>query len=489
MALGYNAARRMRPFETTNFSLAPLPIPAACSPLHRSTHLIDRCFHAIDRAITRLAAWVHHYPERLAAGVAAMALVATGASVAVANLAPDDSRISTRSVVETVETLPIRAQIEALAQQTQELHRSTQSRSNDSAEAILKRLGVSDAQALNFLRADPDFQSNVVGRLGRNLRAQTTRGASLVELSARWVNSDNTFGRWTLRKTDSGYASDMQTLPLVASTRLGSGTITSNLFAATDEAHIHSGIAVQLAEIFSGDVDFHRLHQGDRFAVVYEALLGDDEVLGFGKVLSAEFVSGEKTYQAVWFQQADDAPGKGAYYTPQGDSLRRAFLASPLEFSRVTSGFSMRFHPILQTWRAHLGVDYAAAIGTPARTVADGVVSFAGTQNGYGNVVFVQHSAGQTTVYAHLSKLLVRAGEKIRQGQSIGLTGATGWATGPHLHFEFRVNGAFQDPQKFAHSAPGAPVNGALRAAFMQQAATAQAQLAAAALVSQASAQ
>ena len=451
--------------------------------------MIDRCFHAIDRAITRLAAWVHHYPERLAAGVAALALLANGASVAVANLAPDDSRISTRSVVETVETLPIRAQIEALAQQTQELHRSTQSRSNDSAEAILKRLGVSDAQALNFLRADPDFQSNVVGRLGRNLRAQTTRGASLVELSARWVNSDNTFGRWTLHKTDSGYASDMQTLPLVASTRLGSGTITSNLFAATDEAHIHSGIAVQLAEIFSGDVDFHRLHQGDRFAVVYEALLGDDEVLGFGKVLSAEFVSGEKTYQAVWFQQADDAPGKGAYYTPQGDSLRRAFLASPLEFSRVTSGFSMRFHPILQTWRAHLGVDYAAAIGTPARTVADGVVSFAGAQNGYGNVVFVQHSAGQTTVYAHLSKLLVRAGEKIRQGQSIGLTGATGWATGPHLHFEFRVNGAFQDPQKFAHSAPGAPVNGALRAAFMQQAATAQAQLAAAALVSQASAQ
>ena len=451
--------------------------------------MIDSCFHAIDRAITRLAAWVHHYPERLAAGVAALALVATGASVAVANLAPDDSRISTRSVVETIETLPIRAQLEALSQQTQELHRSTQSHSNDTAEAILKRLGVSDAQALNFLRADPGFQKNVLGRLGRNLQAQTARGTSLIGLTARWVNSDDTFGRWTLRKTDSGYESDMQTLPLVASTRLGSGTITSNLFAATDEAQLHDGVAVQLAEIFSGDVDFHRLHKGDRFSVVYEALLGDEEVLGFGKVLSAEFVSGEKTYQAVWFRQPGDAPGKGAYYTPQGDSLRRAFLASPLEFSRVTSGFSMRFHPILQTWRAHLGVDYAAATGTPARTVADGVVSFAGSQNGYGNVVFVQHSAGQTTVYAHLSRLLVRTGEKIRQGQSIGLTGATGWATGPHLHFEFRVNGAFQDPQKFARSAPGAPVTGALRTAFMQQAAEAQAQLAAAALVSQASAQ
>ena len=451
--------------------------------------MIDSCSQALDRVATRFAAWVHHYPERLAAGVAAMALLGAGASVAVANLAPDELRISTRSVVETVESLPVRAQIDLLAQQTQELRRSTQTRSNDSVEALFKRLGVSDTQALNFLHADPNFQKNVLGRLGRNLQAQTTRGANLLGLTARWVNSDDTFARWTLRKTDSGYASDIETLPLVPSTRLGSGTITSNLFAATDEAQIHDGVAVQLAEIFSGDIDFHRLHKGDRFSVVYEALLGDNEVLGFGKVLSAEFVSGDKTYQAVWFRQPDDTSGKGAYYTPQGDSLRRAFLASPLEFSRVTSGFSMRFHPILQTWRAHLGVDYAAATGTLARAVADGVVSFSGVQNGYGNVVFVQHSAGQTTVYAHLSKLLVQAGEKIRQGQAIGLTGATGWATGPHLHFEFRVNGVFQDPQRFAHSAPGAPINSAVRAAFTQQAETARAQLAAAALVNQASAQ
>ena len=472
-----------------NFSPAPPLIPAACSALNRSTYLIERSLLVIDRALNRFASWVHEHPQRLAAAVAALALLIAGASVAVANLAPDEPRISTTQVIETVEPLPVRAQIEALAQLSQELRRSTQSRSNDSVEALLKRLGVSDVQALNFLHTDPGFQKNVLGRLGRNLQAQTTRGAGLTELTARWMNSNDTFGRWTLRKTDGGYVSYIETLPLVASTRLGSGTITSNLFAATDEAQIHDSVAVQLAEIFSGDVDFHRLRKGDRFSVVYEALLGDEEVLGFGKVLSAEFVSGDRTYQAVWFQQPQDAPGRGAYYTPQGDSLRRAFLASPLEFSRITSGFSMRFHPILQTWRAHLGVDYAAATGTPARTVADGVVSFAGVQNGYGNVVFVQHSAGQSTVYAHLSKLLVKVGEKIRQGQAIGLTGATGWATGPHLHFEFRVNGVFQDPQKFAHSAPGAPINSAVRAAFMQQADTARAQLAAAALINQASAQ
>jgi len=234
--------------------------------------LIERSLLVIDRALNRIATWVHVHPQRLAAAVAALALLIAGASVAVANLAPDEPRISTTPVIETVEPLPVRAQIEALAQLSQELRRSTQSRSNDSVEALLKRLGVSDVQALNFLRTDPGFQKNVLGRLGRNLQAQTTRGAGLTELTARWMNSNDTFGRWTLRKTDGGYVSGIETLPLVASTRLGSGTITSNLFAATDEAQIHDSVAVQLAEIFSGDVDFHRLRKGDRFSVVYAAL-------------------------------------------------------------------------------------------------------------------------------------------------------------------------------------------------------------------------
>ena len=126
--------------------------------------------------------------------------------------------------------------------------------------------------------------------------------------------------------------------------------------------------------------------------------------------------------------------------------MRRAFLASPMEFSRVTSGFAMRFHPILQTWRAHLGVDYGAPTGTPVRTVGDGVVEFAGVQNGYGNVVQVEHGNDRSTLYAHLSRIDVRKGQRVEQGQRIGAVGATGWATGPHLHFEFRVNGEHQDP-------------------------------------------
>ena len=451
--------------------------------------MIDRWFDTLELLLARAAVLVRHYPERLAAVVAALAIGGAGASFAVAHLQNDDLRITSTAVVESVEPLSVTAQIDALSQSSQNLYRSTQSRSGDSPEALLKRLGLSDPQAIQALRDDPVFQKEVLGRLGRTLNAQAQDGKHLIELTARWMNSDSTFGRWTLRKTGDTFASTSQSLPLMPSTRLGSGTISANLFAATDEARIPDSVAIQLAEIFSGDIDFHRLHKGDRFSVVYETLMGDDEPLGVGRVLSAEFVAGDKPYQALWFRNPKDPGDAGAYYTLQGESLRRAFLASPMEFSRVTSGFAMRFHPILQTWRAHLGVDYGAAVGTPARTVADGVVSFAGVQNGYGNVVFVQHNTSQTTVYAHLSKLLVHAGEKIQQGHTIGLVGATGWATGPHLHFEFRVNGAYQDPQKMVRGAPNAPINQAVRPVFLREAETAKAQLAAAALISQASAQ
>ena len=451
---------------------------------------------AQEAAIVLLAVLRRH-PKRVLGAVAAVLLVATGGSFAVVSLSPELPLAPVHTVIEAVQPLPIDDQRDALASQALRLYRSDVSRSTDTADTLLKRLGVNDLAAAAFLRADRATQFNLIGRAGRSISAEVDAQGRLQALQARWSpEDDGHFKRLSISHSDQGFTSSLQTLPLTASTRMASGSIQSSLFAATDEARIPDAIASQMAEVFSGDIDFHRaLRKGDRFVVVYETLEGDGEPLRTGRVLSTEFVNAGKAYQAVWFQDpvasAQNKPGagKGAYYNLRGESLRRAFLASPVAFSRVTSGFAMRFHPILQTWRAHLGVDYAAATGTPARTVADGVVSFAGSQNGYGNVVFVQHSAGQTTVYAHLSRLLVRTGEKIRQGQSIGLTGATGWATGPHLHFEFRVNGAFQDPQKFARSAPGAPVNGALRTAFMQQAAEAQAQLAAAALVSQASAQ
>jgi murein DD-endopeptidase MepM/ murein hydrolase activator NlpD len=250
-----------------------------------------------------------------------------------------------------------------------------------------------------------------------------------------------------------------------------------------------------VAEIFAGDIDFHRsLRKGDRFSVVYETLEADGEPLRSGRVLSAEFVNNGKTYQAMWFQEPGLNPvtgqaNKGGYYTLDGQSLRRAYLTSPMEFSRVTSGFTMRFHPILQKWRAHLGVDYAAPTGTPVRSVGDGVVDFAGTQNGFGNVVYVKHRNNHVTVYAHLSKINVTRGQSVSQGQNVGLVGSTGWATGPHLHFEFRVNGMHQDPLTIAQQSEAVPVSAASMAAFQSQAASMRLQLSAAASVQQASAQ
>jgi len=239
-----------------------------------------------------------------------------------------------------------------------------------------------------------------------------------------------------------------------------------------------------LADIFAGDIDFHRaLRKGDRFSVVYEALEADGETLRTGRVLSAEFVNNGKTHQAMWFKEA--GAKEGGYFNADGVSLRRAYLASPLAFSRVTSGFKMRFHPILQTWRAHLGVDYAAPTGTPVRSVGQGIVDVAGSQGGFGNVVMVKHANGHTTVYAHLSRIQVKKGQSVAQGQTLGLVGATGWATGPHLHFEFRVNGAHKDPLTMARQSIAVEISAGAREQFKRVASAALVELSAAASLQQ----
>ena len=448
--------------------------------------------HAALSAAQGAALALRRHPQRVLAVITLLLLGGAGASFAVANLGPDASTLPQRTVVEAVEPLPLAPQFDALATQAMRLYRTDLTRSTDTADSLLKRLGISDASAAAFLRSDRLVQQALMGRAGRNVSAEVDERSALVSLSARWSpEDDGHFKRLSITKSEQGYTSKLETVPLSVSTRMASGTIQSSLFAATDDARIPDSIAVQMAEIFSGDIDFHRaLRKGDRFSVVYEALEGDGEPLRAGRVLSAEFVNAGKTFQAMWFEDpagggpaAPTAQAKGSYYTLAGESLRRAFLASPMVFSRVTSGFSMRFHPILQTWRAHLGVDYGAATGTPVRTVGDGVVEFAGVQNGFGNVVMVKHNGSNTTVYAHLSKINVRAGQRVQQGENIGLVGATGWATGPHLHFEFRVNGVHKDPLTLARSNASVPLAASAKPLFDKAAQSARTQLSAAAQV------
>ncbi len=445
---------------------------------------------------------IRTYPKRLTALIAALALGGAGGAFAIASFAPDAADLPVRSVAEAVQPLVSLVNLLAAADPDVQalspigdligpltLYRSDVSRANDTADTLLKRMGISDARAGAFLRTDPLVRKSLWSRAGRSLSAEATGDHSLLKLVARWMPTDDgNFSRLIVEKTPLGMISRVETAPLVASTRLASGTITSSLFAATDAAGLPDSIGVQVAEIFAGDIDFHRaLRKGDRFSITYESLEADGEPMRSGRVLSAEFVNNGKTYQAMWF--AGQGGAKGAYYTLDGQSLRRAYLASPLEFSRVTSGFKMRLHPILQTWRAHLGVDYAAPTGTPVRTIGDGVVEFAGVQGGYGNVVTVQHGKENATLYAHLSKINVQKGQKVSQSDIIGLVGSTGWSTGPHLHFEFRVNGVHHDPLTIARQSESLPINTAAKAQFDSTAAMVRVALAAAGSIQQASAQ
>ena len=446
----------------------------------------------LSRILSAITGSLRRHPKRVATSLA-MLLLGTGVTAfGVAPLAPDAADLPVRQVLEAMQPLPAlsaQAQTDALADFSFKLFRTESTRSSDTANSLLKRLNLDDTAAAAFLRTDANAQLVLAGRPGKNVTVEASENQQLLKLSMRWPTDDESvFQRLVIERTSStgvaGFSSRLETAAYTRSARLASATIQTSLFAATDEARIPDGVGVQIAEIFSGDIDFRTaLRKGDRFNVVYETLEADGEALRTGRVLSAEFVNGAKSYQAMWFQP----PGqdKGGYYTLDGQSLRHAYLSSPVEFSRISSGFSMRFHPILQTWRAHKGTDFAATTGTPARTVGDGVVEFAGVQNGYGNVVFIKHHNNHETVYAHLSKINVQQGQTVSQGQTIGLVGATGWATGPHLHFEFRVNGIQQDPMTLAKQSDVIPVPAAALPQFRQLANGVRNQLQAAASIDQ----
>ncbi len=267
-------------------------------------------------------------------------------------------------------------------------------------------------------------------------------------------------------RNDSGFSSSEELPQTEQWVMQSSGEIETSLFASTDASGIPETVALQLTDIFSSDIDFHRdLRRGDRFSVVYEALAADGEFVGFGRVLSAEFTNQGNTFRAVFFR---DTQGRNGYYTPEGRNMRKAFLRSPIEFSRVTSGFSnARFHPVLKTWRAHKGIDYGAPTGTRVRATADGYVTFVGRKGGYGNVAVLRHPNGYATLYAHLSGFSqgLRPGKRIAQSEVLGFVGSTGLATGPHLHYEFHVRGVHANPMRLALP-PGPSITAQLRPAF-----------------------
>jgi murein DD-endopeptidase MepM/ murein hydrolase activator NlpD len=394
----------------------------------------------------------------------------------IAPLAPDAAQLPQRLVSELVQPEDLGAQLEALADHGLSLRRNDITRGTDTPESLLARLGVTDTSAIGFMRSDFIARKLLGGRGGKMVQVTAGPDGRLESLVARYPaeraeQARTHFTRMTVSRVNGRWTSRIESAPMATQVRLGSGTIRSSLFAATDDALLPDAIASQLSDIFSTEIDFHReLRKGDTFSVVYEALTADGEVIawneGAGRILAAEFVNHGRAHHAMWFGNAES--GKSGYFGLDGSSKRRSFLSSPMQFSRVTSSFAMRFHPIMQSWRAHLGVDYGAPTGTAVRSVGDGTVAVAGWQNGYGNVVQIQHGNDRSTLYAHLSKVDVRKGQHVDQGQGIGTVGMTGWATGPHLHFEFRVKGIHQDPIRIAKASEPVTIDPTSRARFAE---------------------
>ncbi len=332
----------------------------------------------------------------------------------------------------------------------------------DTIASILQRLQVEQSGAALLLQHTREARALYRLIPGRTVRAQTTADGRLLAL--RYLNGTQLLkidpdGSDTLRIWEGPADTEIRV-------QMSSGEISSSLFAATDAAGMSDAVAIQIADVFSTDIDFHRdLRRGDRFAAIYEVHYHQGEPVKSGRLLAAEFSNQGKTFHAVWFENAE---GQGGYYTLDGKNIRKAFLRSPLEFSRISSGFSRsRFHPVLKTWRAHKGVDYAAPTGTRVKVTGNGIVEFAGRQGGYGNLVVVRHQSKYTTWYGHLSRIApgMHRGKRVSQGDIIGYVGSTVVATGPHLHYEFRTNNVHQDPLRIAMP-PAPPLAPRYRAAF-----------------------
>ena len=382
-----------------------------------------------------IAGLIQRNPKRTTAAITAF-LMGAG-TFAMAALTPAEPPKLVRLVTE-----PVQADVAAQGGGALTLYRNGSTRSSDTPEALLARMGVVDAEAARFLRGHVDARNALFSRTGRPVAVQADDGQKLLSLRTHWLDKPGSqeFRRLIVEKTEAGLTARVETAPLQVGQRVASGVIRSSLFAAADEVNLPDSVTYQLADIFGSAINFHKgLRKGDSFSVVYETLEADGEPVRAGRVLSAEFVNRGKAHEAVWFQESGN-PGQGGYFDFAGESLRRAYLAAPLPVLRVTSKFGERHHPILGYTHKHTGVDYAAPTGTPVRTIGDGTVTVAGAQNGYGNVIYISHLNGKdSTVYAHLSRIDVKPGQKVSQGDVIGAVGATGRATGPHLHFEFRV--------------------------------------------------
>ncbi|MBP1207182.1 murein DD-endopeptidase MepM/ murein hydrolase activator NlpD [Duganella sp. 1411] len=402
-----------------------------------------------------------------------MTVCAFGAA-GVAPLAPDAADLPVKSVQEAVAMPDLSPQITALEQQSSNEHfvHEERIRAGDTLATLLTRLGVEDDAAENFIKKDKVAKGVMQLKTGKRVQAQTDDEGNLQWLRAVVVDGkDIPVKNIKITRKDDRFIAEEEPAKLERRVEMHARTITSTLFAATDSnedgTKLPDTIVKQIVEMFSTSIDFRGdLKRGDHFNVVYETFWQDGEFVRAGRILAGEFTNRGTTYQSVWFEDPQTHQG-GGYYSFDGKALKKAFLKSPVEFTRISSGFSMRVHPVSGEWKAHKGIDFPAPTGTPIRASGDGVVDFAGTQNGYGNFVTIKHWNNYSTAYAHMSRFApgIKKGSKVSQGDVIGYVGTTGWSTGAHLHYEFRVGGEAKDPSKMNVTAQ-APLTAAELARF-----------------------
>jgi len=382
-------------------------------------------------------------------GLVIAALLPIFGMVTAYGIAPDTDTLNVplQTSIEEV-ALP---QVKEALTQDQVYHLQEKVNSGETLAGLLGRIGVSE-QDTSLLLSQTAGQIGRFLRAGQRIQARVNDQGQLLELLL--TASDGTQNRVT--RLDDNFVLDQPEDILETRIVMRSGRIDSSLFAATDRASIPDSVSVKMAEIFGTQLDFRDdLRKGDSFSVTYQINTRNGEPVGVGKVLAAEYVNAGKPYRAVLYRSPT---GLESYYTPEGESLKKGFLRSPLEFSRVTSGFSnSRKHPIYGFHRKHTGVDFGAPTGTRVKATGDAVVSFAGRKGGYGNLVILRHQNGYETYYAHLNGFSkgIRRGTPVDQGDIIGYVGSTGASTGPHLHYEIRIAGNPHNP--LTVKLPGSP--------------------------------
>jgi murein DD-endopeptidase MepM/ murein hydrolase activator NlpD len=386
-------------------------------------------------------------------------LLLLAALVLVIALVPDEAVKERQNLVTTPlpiqDVLPeITANIEAIAEpeviatlEPQEpvgpQWQEYQIQSGDNLSILFRRAGLNDKDIYELTNKAPE---------AKNLRRiQPGQGMSFLVENGKLLGLKHNINRLDsihfTRQENNKFSAEKISVKPESRLTFHQAVITSSLFMAGKRAGIPNSLTMDMANIFGWDIDFALdIQKGDSFKVMYEELYLDGEMIGTGKILAAEFTNTGKTYKAVRYT---DKEGHTSYYTPEGKGMHKAFLRSPIEFARISSHFNLaRKHPVLHVIRAHKGTDYAAARGTPIRATGNGKISFAGVKGGYGNCIIIQHGQGIQTLYGHMSAFGkgMRTGTKVSQGDVIGYVGATGLASGPHLHYEFHVNGQVRNP-------------------------------------------